>query len=445
MKKNKIAIITSSALIILAIAAWIYFKVLLPKNDTHTQHKETTGMENRNIDSNGGDGNMNTTAESEKVFYSCSMHPQIIRDIPGNCPVCGMKLVKQESNNARINDIQLESLLKPANEFVVSKVPLTTMQKKEISKNLEALGSITYDTRYTNTISSRVAGRIEKLFVKYRYEHIHKGNPIMNIYSPELNTAQQNLVFLLKNDPFNTNLINAAKEKLSLLGVSRYQLDELIRTQKIAYTITVYSPYTGHVHEAGDMDERNNDGNPMQNVSQLTEALPFKEGMYLQKGQLIISVFNTEHAWAVLNIYANDQNLVKIGDVVTITPETAPGKAFKAAISFIEPFYKDGSKTLTARVYFTNTQEIPIGSQVKGSIVIKIKDSEWLPGEAVLSLGLDKIVFLKEDVGFRAHKIITGIAIKNNIQIISGLSPNDEVAANAQFLMDSESFIKINQ
>ena len=370
--------------------------------------------------------------------------PQIIRDKPGNCPICGMKLVKKESNNAKINDIIPESLLKPANEFVVSKVPVTTMQKKDVSTELQALGSITYDTRYTNTISSRVSGRIENLFVRFRYQHIHKGDAVMDIYSPELNTAQQNLVFLLKNDPANTNLINAAKEKLSLLGVSGYQLDELMRTQKIAYTITVYSPYTGHVHEAGNMNE-NNGSKPMQNVSQLTEALPLKEGMYLQKGQPVISVFNTEHAWAVLNIYANDQNLVKIGDAVTITPETAPGKAFKAAISFIEPFYKDGSKTLTVRVYFTNAQEIPIGSQVKGSIVINIKNSEWLPGDAVLSLGLDKIVFLKEDGGFRAHKIITGITNENNIQVISGLSPNDEVAANAQFLMDSESFIKINQ
>jgi Cu(I)/Ag(I) efflux system membrane fusion protein len=373
------------------------------------------------------------------------MHPQIIFDKPGNCPVCGMKLVKKESSKAKINDIALESLLKPTNEFVVSTVPVTTMHQKEISIDLHALGSIAYDTRYTNTISSRVGGRIEKLFVKYRYEHIHKGNAVMNIYSPELNTAQQNLVFLLKNDPANTNLINAAKEKLLLLGMSGYQLEELMRTQKITYTITVYSPYTGHVHDAGNMNERNNDGKPMQNVSQLTEDLPIKEGMYLQKGQPVISVFNTEHAWAVLNIYANDQNLVKIGDAVTITPETAPDKAFKAAINFIEPFYKDGSKTLTARVYFTNAQEIPIGSQVKASIVTNIKNSEWLQRDAVLSLGLDKIVFLKEDGGFRTHKITTGIINENNIQVLSGLSTKDEVATNAQFLADSESFIKINQ
>jgi membrane fusion protein, copper/silver efflux system len=385
------------------------------------------------------------TATQDEV-YTCPMHPQIIRDKPGNCPICGMKLVKKESSNAKLNDIQLHSLLKPTNEFVVSTVPVTTMHKKNVSAELQSLGSISYDTRYTNTISSRVSGRIEKLFVKFRYEHIHKGDAVMNIYSPELNTAQQNLIFLLKNDPNNAILISATKEKLSLLGMSGYQLDELMRTQKIAYTITVYSPYTGHVHGAGNMNNVDNTSRMRIDVSQPSEQLPLKEGMYIQKGQPVISVFSTEHAWALLNIYTYDQNLVKAGDAVTITPETAPGKAFKSTISFIEPFYRNGSKTLTARVYFNNTDlNLPIGSQIKALISTSIKNTEWLPEDAVLSLGIDKIVFLKEDGGFRAHKIITGTANENLVQVVSGLSKTDQVAANAQFLADSESFIKINQ
>jgi Cu(I)/Ag(I) efflux system membrane fusion protein len=384
------------------------------------------------------------TVTNAAAKYTCPMHPEITRDKPGNCPICGMKLVKKESSNAKLNDTGLESLLKPTNESVVSTIPVTTISKKEVTAELHALGSITYDTRYANTISSRVPGRIEKLFIKYRYQHIRKGDPVVSIYSPELNTAQQNLVFLLKNDPSNLSLINAAKEKLSLLGMSSSQLNEVIRTQKIIYTITVYSPYTGHVHEAGNMDEKNNAGQPMQNI-QVTQGLRVKEGMYLEAGQPIISIFNTDHAWALLNIYSNDQGLVKKGDEVTITPETAPGKAFKAAIDFIEPFYEEGSKTLTARVYFTNEQELPMGSQVKASIMTTIRNSDWLPSDAVLSLGLNKIVFLKTGGNFKAHKIITGLANEKNIQVVSGLSAKDEVAANAQYLMDSESFIKINQ
>lgn len=380
------------------------------------------------------------------IIYTCPMHPQIIRNKSGDCPICGMKLVKKESSNAkRTTNIQLESLLKPTNEFVVSTVPVTTMQEKNVPVEINSLGSITYDTRYTNTISSRVSGRIEKLFVKFRYEHIHKGDAIMNIYSPELNTAQQNLIFLLKNDPTNTNLINASKEKLSLLGMSGQQLNEIMRTQKIAYTITVYSPYTGHVHDAGNMNNPDNTIGLRIDASQPSEQLSLKEGMYLQKGQPIISVFNTEYAWALLNIYTSDQSLVKTGVAVTIRPETAPDKSFKLTISFIEPFYRNGNKTLTARVFFNNTDlQLPIGSPVKALISTNIKNKEWLPQDAILSLGIEKIVFLKEDGGFRAHKITIGNTNENSIQVLSGLSENDEVAANAQYLMDSESFIKAN-
>jgi Cu(I)/Ag(I) efflux system membrane fusion protein len=136
--------------------------------------------------------------------------------------------------------------------------------------------------------------------------------------------------------------------------------------------------------------------------------------------------------------------LVKKGNAVKITPETAPQKDFKAAIDFIEPFYRKENKTLTARVYFDNSAwQIPIGSQVRATIFGNAKDAYWLPKEAVVSLGMDKVVFLKTDGGFKAHKINTGITHKNHIQVLNGITVNDSVAVDAQYLMDSESFIKI--
>jgi Cu(I)/Ag(I) efflux system membrane fusion protein len=137
---------------------------------------------------------------------------------------------------------------------------------------------------------------------------------------------------------------------------------------------------------------------------------------------------------------------VKTGNIVRIVPETAPDKNFRAAIDFIEPFYRKDSKTLTARVYFNNASlQVPIGSQLRATIFGNTKEAWWLPKESVLSLGLDKIVFLKEEEGFRAHKIMTGITREKHIQILDGLTRQDSIALNAQYLMDSESFIKINQ
>jgi Cu(I)/Ag(I) efflux system membrane fusion protein len=147
----------------------------------------------------------------------------------------------------------------------------------------------------------------------------------------------------------------------------------------------------------------------------------------------------------LLNIFGDNQGLVKKGNTVRIVPETIPDRDFRASIDFIEPFYRKDSKTLTARVYFNNSSlKIPIGSQVRAVIFGNSKDAYWLPKEAVLSLGIDKVVFHKVGGGFKAQKVNTGILHKEHIQIVSGLTAKDSVAVNAQYLMDSESFIKLN-
>jgi Cu(I)/Ag(I) efflux system membrane fusion protein len=375
--------------------------------------------------------------------FTCPMHPQIIRTEPGNCPVCGMKLVKKENANREEAQIDLSTLLKPANTYVISQITVTTAQKTSKSVAIDALGRVDYDTRHTGTISAKVSGRIEKLYVKYRYEHIHQGHPVMDIYSPELATAQQELLFLLKSDPENTTLINAAKQKLLLLGLNNDQLQQLIQSGKVKQTVTVYSNYTGHIHEAISMESNSANAPVVMQTSSQTEELPVKEGMYVEKGQTVFQVYNTDNCWVLLNLFADQASLVKVGTPVMFVPETAPGKEFRGKIDFIEPFYRPGSKTITARIYFNNAQlQIPVGSQVKAEMLVMSNETNWLPRDAVLSLGLNNVVLIKEDAGFKVQAVQTGITAGNEIQILGGLATKDSVASNAQFLMDSESFIK---
>lgn len=396
--------------------------------------------------SSGKDGKSNA---ADKQLYRCPMHHEIVQDKQGNCPICGMDLVPFGGEEKAVTDVSLNTILRPTNSYVISTVPVTTIQQSEEQIEVEALGTVQYDTRAIGSISSRVSGRIEKLYLKYTFQDVSKGQKVMDIYSPELLTAQQNLLFLIKNDPDNTSFINAAKEKLLLLGVSSQQLQQIIQQQKPSLTTSVYSNYNGHIHDALNM------GTPMSSSSEpvTTRELALKEGMYIQKGQTIFSVFNPYKLWAVLNIYADNQNLVKAGNPVRIIPESAPDKNFRARIDFIEPFFREGSKTLTARVYFSREgsggenykMNIPVGSQVKATIFGNKLKADWLPKDAVISLGLDKIVFKKYGGVFKALKVKTGLTYNNKIQIIDGLTPYDAVAANAQFLMDSESFIKVNE
>ncbi|MBI2284227.1 MAG: efflux RND transporter periplasmic adaptor subunit [Bacteroidetes bacterium] len=374
------------------------------------------------------------------------MHPEVRSDKPGSCPICGMSLVKKETGGNRQEQVELDALLKPTNEFVVSSLPVTVMRQKQEQIEIRALGMITYDTRMVGTIAARVSGRIEKLYVRYRYQKIRKGEKIMEVYSPELLTAQQNLLFLLRNDPGNRNIIEAAKEKLLLLGMDAAQLEKLIREEKPSMTVTVYSNYNGHIHEsanAGTMSKERETG-AMKDISLITEELSLKEGMYVEKGKSVFTVYDPSRAWVLLNIYGENQALVRAGSRVTIVPETLPGKNFQASVDYVEPFYRKDSKTLTARVYFNNSDlKIPIGSQVNATVYGNTRQAYWLPKEAVLSLGLDKVVFEKVKGGFKAHRISTGIIHKEHIQVLNGLGVQDSVAANAQYLMDSESFIKV--
>lgn len=375
--------------------------------------------------------------------FTCPMHPQISQTDTGVCPICGMELVKAGSPKEPFA-VSLNTLLKPANNQVIASIPMLHMMQREEDIEMPVLGFTAYDTRQIGSIASNYAGRIEKLYVRYRYQKIYKGQKIMEIYSPELLTAQENLLFLLKNDPENGMLINAAKQKLSLLGLHATQLDELIKSGKPSYRITVYSNYSGHVHESVLGSGMNTANAPeANNTALITQELSIKEGMYLQKGQNVFSVFNPDKAWILLQIYSEQVPLVKVGNKVRIVPETNPEKDFRATIDYIEPFYREGSKTATVRVYFDNTmRKLPMGSQVKATLFAGNRFANWLPEEAVLSMGLDKVVFVRTGESFTARKIETGIIHKHLIQVLGGLASTEAVAANAQYLVDSESFIK---
>lgn len=378
--------------------------------------------------------------QQNKVMYTCPMHPEIVRNTPGSCPVCGMDLIKREKENKVEQAGSPDSLQQYSNEFLITSVPVTSMMQKEVTIHLEVPGTVSYDTRQIGTIASRVNGRIEKLYVRYQYQQVSKGQKIMEMYSPELSVAQQNLLFLLQNDSSNTTLINAAKQRLLFLGVTNEEMLGIIRSRKILQAVPVYSALTGFIVDPGSI----NDKPTGDNMGAASRPSVLKEGMYLAKGQAAFSVYNSDQAWILLDLYPEQQSLVKVGSVVQIVAETAPDKKFSAIINYLEPVFRQGSKTLTARVYFNNAKaRLPIGSRVRGTINV-MQQGFWIPRESVLSLGIRKIVFVKERNGFRARQITTGVANDGSIQVLKGISSADSIAVNAQYLVDNESFIQTN-
>lgn len=374
---------------------------------------------------------------SEKK-YTCPMHPDVIQDKPGICPKCEMDLVEMKSESSAYSETDLDVLLKPTNRYVISQVKTVTMKLKTVPITIQITGKVNYDTREISTISSKVAGRIEKLYVKYLYQPVSKGQKLMDIYSKELLTDQENFIYLLKNDPDNSSLIKTTEDRLMLQGLTPDQVKKIKAEKKAIDYIGVYSSYSGHLHdllgkESPEMSSMN---------QQPQKELLIKEGMYVQKGQAVFNVYNTNKLWVMLNVYSENQSSIAKGQKVNLFVD---GKELSGnfKIDFIEPVINANQNAVTARVYLSNLNgDIKVGSNVKGTINAGEKTGYFIPATSVVNLGTNHVVFLKENNLFRAHKVIVGTALNDIIEIVSGIQESDLIAENAQLLMDSESFIK---
>ncbi|MGG7034960.1 MAG: efflux RND transporter periplasmic adaptor subunit [Flavobacterium sp.] len=376
----------------------------------------------------------------QEEIYTCPMHPEIIKHQPGNCPICGMALVKKVTNNHDETDSSIDNLLKPANSFIVGEFQTATAKDTTISIKLNLPGQVTFDPNSTVNISARISGRIEKMYINYKYQNVKKGQLLFDLYSPELLTEQQNFVYLVTHDAENESIIKASKQKLLLYGMTNNQIKSLMATKTTNPTISIYSPASGIIIGTEKMDAKSP---AAMTISNSTEALDVKEGNYIKKGEVVFKLMNTEKVWGIFNVLQGYSDLIKINQPMAITTEFDESNSINAKINFIETQLNPTEKTNRVRVYLDNrTLKLPIGLRLKGVINTSPKKTLWLQKQSMVSIGSKKIVFVKKGNGFEATAIKTGIETDDFVQIIGGISVKDTLAKNAQYLIDSESFIK---
>jgi Cu(I)/Ag(I) efflux system membrane fusion protein len=401
-------------------------------------------------------------AAHEHDTYTCSMHPTVISDKPGTCPVCGMELVLKARPGQEVAIIEdLNRLLKSPNEAVVASIKTIKGHYTSTPVSVQAQGVVTYDTRNIYTIPARVAGRLEKVYLKYAYQPITKGQKIAEIYSPELITAQRELLFLLQNDAANKALIDAAKNKLELLGLTNSHVNRLIERKEVSNTFSIYSPYTGYLMadqqpapassampSAGEKTSSGmNDGMgatpspaaPSSAASSSTGSI-MREGNYVSAGQTLFRVVNNEALRIELDLPARQAAAVKKGDKLEM--DLGNGNTELATVDFMQPFFSEGQDFVKLRVYTKKVAGLHIGHLVTATIAVSSAESLWVPKEAVLDLGTGKVVFVKDRGALKPTKVSTGMISEGQIEITRGLASSDEIAANASYLVDSESFIK---
>ncbi len=351
---------------------------------------------------------------------------------------CGERNTGGQRHASLPPDSVLAPLLRATDAYALSKLPTVQLRHGAESIPLNLEGLLAWDSRAAGTITARVSGRIEKLYVRSMFGTVTKGQPIAEIYSPELATAQENLLFILKQDPGNASLIAAARSKLLLLGMTEGQLKRITNRGTIDPTVTIVSAYTGRAIDPG-MEVPGAAASGLQP----TAALTLKEGEYVEKGTALMSIVDDRKIWALIKVPPAASGTLTPGDSITVVPPAVNGHSLRGRIETIEPFFREGEWNLTARVPLDNsTLGLPVGMPVHASADRKVKDADWLPRPAVVSLGTEQVVFVAADAGFTARSVRTGIRTDSLVQVLSGLKAGERVAANGQFLIDSESFIK---
>ena len=377
----------------------------------------------------------------EKEVFTCSMHPQINNDKPGNCPVCGMFLIKKVTKNHKIDSKSIADLLKPTDNFIVGDYKTTTAKDSTFSSEINLPGVVVYDPNSAVNVSARISGRIEKMYVNYKYQKVNKGQKLFDLYSPELMTEQQNFIYLLTNDAENTSIIKASKHKLMLYGMTLNQINTLAAAKRMNPVISIYSPASGIIEGTEDMAKPA--ASSMQNPTGTTENLAIKEGDYIKKSQVVFKLLDTDKVWAVFNVLQGYTGLVKLNQSISISSELDEDESFDAKINFIETQFNSTDKSNRIRVYLNNnSMQFPIGLRLQGIIETNPIKGIWIHKQSLVSIGNKKIVFLKKDSGFKVKPIKTGIEINDFIQVLDGISVQDTIAENGQYLIDSESFIK---
>lgn len=351
-------------------------------------------------------------------------------------------------------DSSLAPLLQPVNEQVVSQISTIQPEQREGSITKEIQGTVTYDTRSETSIASRVAGRIEKLYIKYNYQPVKKGQLIMQVYSPDLVAAQRELLFI-QDAGDNPALLNGARQRLLLLGMTAQQIEQVIRTRQPLYRVSVYSNANGYIIDkaaptpvitaatasapAGDDGMGGMNTTPAAPATGTTTTpVLLREGQYVSAGQNLFTIYKADKLVGEFALEPATAALVRKGQSLSIQGNN--DQTITGTIGLVQPTFRNGENFTLVRVYLQG-QPFNAGTLLKASIPLAAKKAWWLPEAAVLQLGQQSVVFKKEGAVYKPIPIATGIKAGGRIQVPDSIA-GWNIARNAYYLVDSESFIK---
>jgi membrane fusion protein, copper/silver efflux system len=361
------------------------------------------------------------SGEEMSTRWTCSMHPQINKDKPGKCPICGMTLIPLD--NGEEEELSLSEIKMSKSAMKIAEVETIIIEKKAPYKEVYFPGKVQPDERNIVELTARFGGRIEKLFINFTGQKVRKGQKLASIYSPDLVTAQKELFEAIKYKENNSAFYSAARNKLKLWDLTDKQIDDVEETGEPIFYFDVLSPITGTVM--------------MRHVSL---------GDYVKEGDPLFQVTNLYHLWVMFEGYESDLPWVKLGDKINFTIKSIPAKVFTSTVTFIDPVINPSKRVAFVRAELDNPGGLlkpeMFASGVLNAMLPGVSEAIVVPKSAILWTGKRAIVYVRvpnKEMVFEHREIGLGEDAGQYYVVSDGLEEGEEVVTNGVFKIDAAS------
>ena len=415
---------------------------------------------------------------AQKQMYQCPMHPQIIMDHEGDCPICGMKLVAMEASSGPAkpaadkgkilfyrnpmdptitspvfmkDSMGMDYIPVYENELDgdsgtsvqgLSEVKIDTQRQQliglrtavveegDLGGGLRTVGRVAIDETRVRKVTVKVEGFVEKLFVDFTGQAVGKGQPLFSLYSPEFVSAQQEYLLALRTQKqlaggsmqgSGNDLLEAARRRLVFWDVPVAELERLEQTGEVRKTLTLRAPVGGVV--------------TVKNVV---------EGARVTPADFLYEITDLGRVWVQADVYESELARVKTGTEADLSLGAYHGRSFRGRVAFIDPQVDPKTRTVKVRIEFPNPKG-ELKPEMFGQVELKTKGRKGLtvPLDAVLDSGTRKVVFVALGDGrFEPREVQTGASLGERVEILGGLKVGEAVITRANFLVDSESRLK---